>query len=94
MVEHLITLALLILLQAVLGFDNLLYISLESKRVAPDKQAYVRRLGIGLAIFLDRPHRHRPRPIPKEDPQEKAGLPHLLNCNRNGSTGVPGYCPR
>jgi predicted tellurium resistance membrane protein TerC len=52
MVEHLITLALLILLQAVLGFDNLLYISLESKRVAPDKQAMVRRFGIGLAIFL------------------------------------------
>jgi predicted tellurium resistance membrane protein TerC len=52
MVEHLITLALLILLQAVLGFDNLLYISLESKRVAADKQAMVRRFGIGLAIFL------------------------------------------
>jgi predicted tellurium resistance membrane protein TerC len=52
MVEHLITLALLVLLQAVLGFDNLLYISLESKRVAPDKQAMVRRLGIGLAIGL------------------------------------------
>lgn len=48
--EYVITLILLILLQAVLGFDNLLYISLESKRVAPEKQAYVRRLGIGLAV--------------------------------------------
>ena len=48
--EYVITLFLLILLQAVLGFDNLLYISLESKRVAPEKQAYVRRLGIGLAV--------------------------------------------
>ncbi|MBK1834232.1 hypothetical protein JIN78_09190 [Roseibacillus ishigakijimensis] len=45
-----ITLFLLILLQAVLGFDNLLYISLESKRVEPAKQAFVRRLGIGLAV--------------------------------------------
>lgn len=48
--EYIITLLLLILLQAVLGFDNLLYISLESKRVAPEKQAFVRRLGIGLAV--------------------------------------------
>ncbi|MEM9079209.1 MAG: tellurium resistance protein TerC [Verrucomicrobiota bacterium] len=48
--EYVITLLLLVLLQAVLGFDNLLYISLESKRVAPEKQAYVRRLGIGLAV--------------------------------------------
>ena len=50
--EYVITLLMLILLQAVLGFDNLLYISLESKRVAADKQAYVRRLGIGLAVGL------------------------------------------
>ena len=50
MIEALITLVLLVLLQAVLGFDNLLYISLESKRVEPEKQAFVRRLGIGLAV--------------------------------------------
>ena len=31
--ENLFTLIMLILLQAVLGFDNLLYISIESKRV-------------------------------------------------------------
>ena len=50
--ENLFTLLVLIVLQAVLGFDNLLYISIESKRVEPGKQSSVRRLGIGLAIFL------------------------------------------
>lgn len=42
----------LIMLQAVLGFDNLLYIYLESKRAPKEQQANVRRLGIGLAIIL------------------------------------------
>ena len=50
--DNAFTLMMLIFLQAVLGFDNLLYISLESKRVPEDKQAMVRRWGIGLAIFL------------------------------------------
>ncbi|MCH9649324.1 MAG: tellurium resistance protein TerC [Deltaproteobacteria bacterium] len=50
--ENLVSLALLILLQAVLGFDNLLYISLESKRAPLEEQAKVRRLGIGLAVVL------------------------------------------
>ncbi len=50
--DNLVTLAMLILLQAVLGFDNLLYISLESKRAPLEKQAMVRRLGIGLAMVL------------------------------------------
>ena len=50
--ENLFTLLMLIMLQAVLGFDNLLYISIESKRVEPESQARVRRLGIGLAIAL------------------------------------------
>ncbi len=50
--ENLFTLAMLVVLQAVLGFDNLLYVSIESKRVVKDKQAYVRRLGIGMAIAL------------------------------------------
>ncbi|MEM1068123.1 MAG: TerC family protein [Planctomycetota bacterium] len=40
----------LVLLQAVLGFDNLLYISIESKRVPEEEQSRVRKLGIGLAI--------------------------------------------
>lgn len=51
-IEGLFTLLMLVLLQAVLGFDNLLYISIESKRVEPSQQRYVRRLGIGLAIAL------------------------------------------
>jgi predicted tellurium resistance membrane protein TerC len=52
MIENLLTLALLTLLQAVLGFDNLLYISLESKRAPADKQAMVRKWGIAIAIGL------------------------------------------
>lgn len=52
MVENIFTLLMLILLQAVLGFDNLLYISLESKRAPKEKQAYVRKVGILLAIAL------------------------------------------
>ncbi len=44
--DNFVTLGMLILLQIVLGFDNLLYISLESKQAPPDKQAMVRRLGI------------------------------------------------
>lgn len=50
--DNLFTLAMLIVLQAVLGFDNLLYISIESKRVPEERQAYVRRVGIALAILL------------------------------------------
>lgn len=51
-IENLLTLGMLIVLQAVLGFDNLLYISLESKRAPLEKQKQVRRLGIGLAVVL------------------------------------------
>jgi predicted tellurium resistance membrane protein TerC len=50
--ENLFTLFMLVMLQAVLGFDNLLYISIESKRAPEDKQSYARKLGIGLAIIL------------------------------------------
>lgn len=49
---NLFTLGMLTLLQIVLGFDNLLYISIESKRVPLDQQAKVRRWGIGIAIAL------------------------------------------
>ena len=48
--SNLFTLAMLILLQAVLGFDNLLYITIESRRVPPERQRFVRRVGIGLAV--------------------------------------------
>lgn len=51
-ISGLTTLAMLILLQAVLGFDNLLYISIESKRAPDASQQFVRRLGIGLAVAL------------------------------------------
>lgn len=51
-IEHLFTLLMLILLQAVLGFDNLLYISIESRRAPADKQQFVRKMGIGLAVIL------------------------------------------
>ena len=50
--DNFFTLGMLVLLQAVLGFDNLLYISLESKNAPEDKQSYVRKLGIGLAVIL------------------------------------------
>lgn len=51
-VHNLFTLLMLIFLQAVLGFDNLLYISIESKRVQADQRSMVRKVGVGVAIFL------------------------------------------
>jgi len=50
-IGQLFTLLMLLLLQAVLGFDNLLYISIESKRAPKENQAYVRKLGIGIAVL-------------------------------------------
>lgn len=47
-----VDLLLLIMLQAVLGFDNLLYISLESQRAPLDKQKSVRFWGIVLAVVF------------------------------------------
>jgi len=49
---NLVDLLLLVMLQAVLGFDNLLYISLESKRAPLDKQKAVRFWGIVLAVLF------------------------------------------
>lgn len=46
------TLLMLVLLQAVLGFDNLLYISLESKKAPQKDQKRVRKVGILIAIVL------------------------------------------
>lgn len=51
-IDSLFTLVMLVLLQVVLGFDNLLYISLESKKAPVERQSYVRKLGVGLAIVL------------------------------------------
>lgn len=52
MIDAIVTLILLVMLQAVLGFDNLLYISLESQRAPEKDQARVRKLGIGIAVGL------------------------------------------
>ncbi|WP_298954363.1 tellurium resistance protein TerC [uncultured Nonlabens sp.] len=52
MLENIFTLLMLILLQAVLGFDNLLYISLESKKAPQADQKKVRKIGILIAIVL------------------------------------------
>ena len=49
---NLFTLLMLFVLQAVLGFDNLLYISIESGRVPPASQKRVRQIGILMAIAL------------------------------------------
>ena len=51
-IENALNLMVLIFLQAVLGFDNLLYISIESKRAPQASQAAVRRWGILIAIGL------------------------------------------
>ena len=52
-IEALFTLFMLILLQAVLGFDNLLYIAIESNKVGdPGDAKKVRKWGIGLAVLL------------------------------------------
>ena len=51
--EALFTLFMLILLQAVLGFDNLLYIAIESNKVGdPQDAKKVRKWGIGIAVGL------------------------------------------
>lgn len=50
--EIIFTLLMLVLLQAVLGFDNLLYISLESKKAPEAEQKRVRKVGILIAIVL------------------------------------------
>jgi len=51
-VSGLFTLLMLLMLQAVLGFDNLLYISIESKRTGPENAGKVARWGIGLAVLF------------------------------------------
>ena len=52
MLESIFTLLMLVMLQAVLGFDNLLYISLESKKAPEADQKKVRKTGILIAIIL------------------------------------------
>ena len=52
MLENIFTLLMLMMLQAVLGFDNLLYISLESKKAPEQDRKRVRKVGILIAIGL------------------------------------------
>ncbi|MGR3483924.1 MAG: TerC family protein [Paracoccaceae bacterium] len=51
-IENATNLAMLIFLQAVLGFDNLLYISIESQRAPVAQQRAVRFWGIVIAVAL------------------------------------------
>ena len=51
-IENLGNLGVLIFLQAVLGFDNLLYISIESQRAPKEVQQKVRFWGIVIAVAL------------------------------------------
>ncbi len=46
-----ISLATLSLLEIVLGIDNILFLSIVSARVAEDRQATARRVGLGLALI-------------------------------------------
>ncbi len=51
--QSLFTLLMLVMLQAVLGFDNLLYIAIESNKVGdPVKASKVRKLGIIIAMVF------------------------------------------
>ena len=51
-IQNLTTFLVLTALETVLGFDNLLYITIEAKRVAPARQKYVRQIGTVMAIAL------------------------------------------
>ncbi|PHR57212.1 MAG: tellurium resistance protein TerC [Robiginitomaculum sp.] len=51
-IPNMLTLLMLIMLQAVLGFDNLLYIAIESNKVGEKDAAKVRKWGIGLAVVF------------------------------------------
>ena len=51
-IENIGNLVMLCFLQAVLGFDNLLYISIESQRAPAERQAAVRKWGIIIAVAL------------------------------------------
>jgi predicted tellurium resistance membrane protein TerC len=52
LIPNLLTLAVLVVLETVLGLDNLLYLSIEAKRAPLEKQAWLRKVGLVLAIVL------------------------------------------
>ena len=84
-INNLFTLGMLTLLQAVLGFDNLLYISLESKRAPISQQAMVRRWGIGIAIALRIALLFILVNIIQyfQDPLFDIGIQNIINCSLN-----------
>lgn len=51
-IDNLTTFLILTALETVLGFDNLLYITLEAKKADPARERLIRRWGIILAIVL------------------------------------------
>ena len=51
-VQNLITLVILTALEVVMGFDNLLYISIDARRAAPERQAFVRRAGTLISLAM------------------------------------------
>jgi predicted tellurium resistance membrane protein TerC len=50
--EALVSLVSLAVMEIVLGIDNIIFVAILSQKVAPDRRKRVRRLGIGLALFL------------------------------------------
>lgn len=50
--EWLVSLLMLVALEAVLGIDNLLYIAIESSRVDPSQKVRVQRIGIAGAVVM------------------------------------------
>ena len=50
--DWLISLIMLVALEAVLGIDNLLYIAIESGRVDPSQKTRVQRIGIFGAVVM------------------------------------------
>jgi predicted tellurium resistance membrane protein TerC len=47
-----LALATLVVMEVVLGIDNLVFVAILSNRLPPDQQTRARRLGIGLALIL------------------------------------------
>ena len=50
--EAWVALATLIVMEVVLGVDNLVFVSILSNRLPPDRRVQARRIGIGLALVL------------------------------------------
>ncbi|MDE2385206.1 MAG: tellurium resistance protein TerC [Alphaproteobacteria bacterium] len=51
-ISGLFTVLILTALEVVMGFDNLLYISIDARRAAPERQAFVRRAGTVISLAM------------------------------------------